>query len=228
MSEVSAAEEYLQLRRSSLWPDRGAPEGSGQRVLLVGGFGVPPLSMRPLRRWLTGGGWDVHVADLGWNTDCGTTAVDAVVSALCHMASDGGDPVTIVGHSRGGLLGRVAAVRAPDLVQRLVTVCTPWAIGPPERPGVATAQRIIGFGRRHGLDVLGSMQCASGACCQDFREQMSILPSSRWILVRSSVDRIAGELAQAAGADMEIVTTTTHLGGVLSVPGWGAIAQALR
>ena len=88
MSEARAVGEYLQLRRSSLWPDRGAPEGSGQRVLLVGGFGVPPRSMRPLRRWLTGGGWDVHVAYLGWNTGCGTTAAEAVVSALGVVTTD--------------------------------------------------------------------------------------------------------------------------------------------
>jgi pimeloyl-ACP methyl ester carboxylesterase len=137
-------------------------------------------------------------------------------------------PVAIGGHSRGGVLGRVAAVRAPDLVERLITVCTPWALGPPDRPGVAAVTKAIKGARRHGLDVLGSVDCADGPCCAVFRQQMSVRPRCPWTAIRSTADGIAGDQARVEGPDREIVTSTTHLGAILSVAGWQAIAEALR
>ena len=66
--------ELQALRRSSMWPDRGAPPGDGRAVVLVNGFGVPPATLAPLARWLRGGGWDVRIAPLGWNVGCGEVA----------------------------------------------------------------------------------------------------------------------------------------------------------
>lgn len=226
MSERQVITEYGQLRRSPLWPDRGAPAGRGRGVLLIGGFGVPPRTVTPLGRWLAGGGWIVQTADLGWNTGCGTRAVDTAVQTLTEMSGRHG-PVTVIGHSRGGVIGRVAAVRAPDLVASLVTVCTPWAIGPPERPGVAAMTDLTRFARRHGIDILGSIECAQGPCCRDFRDQMDAVPACPWTLIRSTADRIAGDQACVPGASTETVIATSHLGAVLSTQGWGAIGDAL-
>src|SRR5690349_11493848 len=112
------------------------------KVALVGGFGAPPVLLRGLRDALRKDGSDVAIAPLGLNTDCGEQTVQRLTAWLDQFGD--GQPVAIVGHSRGGQLGRVVAVRRPDLVRRLVTVVTPWSIGPPNRPGVdvvATALR---------------------------------------------------------------------------------------
>src|SRR5581483_3926501 len=103
-----------------------------------------------------------RTAPLGTNTGCATDAVDKAIGHL--EAWDGSGRVSLVGHSRGGLLARVVAVRRPDLVSRLVTVCTPWTLGPPDRPGVSMIAGAIGFVRARGAQVLDSLDCASGDC----------------------------------------------------------------
>ena len=220
--------EWRGLRRSELWPDAGAPAGDGRAVVLVHGFGVPARTLAPLGRWLAAGGWDVVVPRLGWNLACGTRAVEVVLAAAEGARRRTGRPVVLVGHSRGGLLGRVAAVREPGLFGNLVTVCTPWAIGPPDRPGVAATTRAVRFVRRRGIDVLGSVECDTGACCVDFRRQMDQVPATPWTALWSSVDTIGGEQsAPPGGAGGRHDLGTSHLGAVLSVAGWSAIARAL-
>jgi pimeloyl-ACP methyl ester carboxylesterase len=229
MSEIgSSAREYRQLRRSALWPDRGAPEGRGRTVVVVPGFGNPAAAIAPLARWLRSGGWDAVVPRLGFNVGCGTAAVEVVADAVREGARSSTLPVAIVGHSRGGLLGRVAAVREGDQVDRLVTVCTPWSIEPPARPGVAATTRAVQAVRRRGWDVLGSVDCAAGSCCTDFRTEMEQTPAADWTALWSSTDTIGAELSRPpAAADRSVDLRTSHLGGVLSVPGWQAIATAL-
>ena len=226
MSEAGVVAEYWGLRRSELWPDHGAPDGTGQAALLIGGFGITPRTLGPLARWLGGAGWVVRTADLGSNTGCGTATVRTVITELDEIARHHG-PAVVIGHSRGGLIGRVAAVRAPELVRSLTTVCTPWTIGPPDRPGVAMTSRLIKGARRRGLDVMGSIECADGPCCTTFRRQMTDVPAPRWTAIRSTADRIAGDDALVRGADRELVIATSHLGAVLSLQGWRAIGQAL-
>jgi pimeloyl-ACP methyl ester carboxylesterase len=136
--------------------------------------------------------------------------------------------VVIIGHSRGGLLGLVAAVRAGEAVEHLVSVCTPWAIGSPDRPGVATAERALRAVRRRGMHRFGSIECATGACCAAFREETTEVPTARWTALWSSADAIGGPASRPpAGTDEAIDLGTSHLGGILSVPGWTAIAAAI-
>ncbi len=224
--ERNVVGELQRLRTSSIWPDRHAPNGDGRVVVLVNGFGMPPATLMPLGRWLRAGGWDVHVAPVGWNVACGEATV-ARVAALVESVSRG-LPVALVGHSRGGLLARVVAVRHPDTVSELVTVCTPWAVGPPDRPGVAVAAGALRYLRRHRVDVLGSIDCADGDCCTRFRTDMTAKPIATWTAIWSSRDGIGGgDAAPPAEADHSVDVATTHLGAIASVPGWNAIGQAL-
>jgi pimeloyl-ACP methyl ester carboxylesterase len=197
-------------------------------VVLVHGFGVPAATLRPLRGWLSAAGWDVISPSLGLNLACASVATEQVVAAAADGRARTGQPVALVGHSRGGLLGKVAAVRRPDLVGVLVTVCTPWTLGPPDRPGVATVGRALRFGRRHGVDLLGSIDCADGACCSDLRPDLAQVPVAPWTALWSSADRIAGDDARCTGATRTVDLGTSHLGAVLSVEGWRAIGEALQ
>jgi pimeloyl-ACP methyl ester carboxylesterase len=190
-------------------------------VVLIGGFGVPPVALRRLRSSLSGRGHDVHVAPLGRNVDCGERAVGRVLDLVDGLAAAG--RVTLVGHSRGGQLARVAAVRRPEAVDRLVTVATPWTIGPPDRPGVAVATRAVQALRRRGIDVLASIECATGPCCARYRDDLRAKPAATWTALWSSTDRIAGDDARPpAEADRAVDLGTGHLRAVLD---GGAIEQ---
>ena len=193
-------------------------------IVLVPGFGCPPATLRPLARSLRDRNHEVVVVDLGLNVDCGERTVDKVVAAV----DAGTRPVTLVGHSRGGQLARVAAVRRPDAVERLITVATPWTIGPPDRPGVAVMSGLVRRLRRAGWSGFGSIDCGSGPCCERFRVDVDATPSARWIALWSRRDRMAGDDATPpASADAVIETGLSHLGAVTPARGQQLIGDAL-
>jgi triacylglycerol lipase len=190
-------------------------------VALVGGFGAPPALLRPLRDALRSAGHTVRVAPLGLNLDCGEVTAQRLDAWVGDVFADA--PVAIVGHSRGGHVARVVAVRRPDNVTRLVTVATPWTIGPPDRPGVAAVAGVVRTLRRRGLKLMGSIDCASGTCCADYRRDVVKKPAARWSALWSSTDRFAGDDARAPReADNAVDLRVGHVGAVTNA---GAIAR---
>ena len=193
-------------------------------VILIAGFGVPTASLRPLARTLRATGAHIEIAPTGLNVDCG----ERTVARLLALVDDQPGRVAIAGHSRGGQLGRVVAVRRPERVDALVTAGTPWTVGPPARPGVDAVAQVIRRVTWRGRPVLGAIDCAHASCCADFRADLERKPVARWTALWSSRDRIAGDDARPPDeADAARDIGTTHLGFVLSGTGRGAIASAL-
>lgn len=196
-------------------------------VVLVGGFAAPPALLLPLRTALRRDGRDVRIAPLGLNLDCGEATVERLEAWLASLPDLG--PIALVGHSRGGQLARVLAVRRPDRVGRLVTVATPWALGPPDRPGVEAVARAVRAARRRGLNVMGSIDCATDACCARFRAEVAAKPAARWSALWSSRDRVGGNDARPpAAADRAVDLRTGHASAVTSPRAIAAIAAELR
>ncbi|HEX4906680.1 MAG TPA: alpha/beta hydrolase [Acidimicrobiales bacterium] len=194
-------------------------------VVLVAGFGAPSRSLTPLRAALQRAGADVRVAPTGLNLDCG----EATVRRLVEHVRGIGRSITLIGHSRGGQLARVIAVRHPELVERLITVGTPWTIGPPDRPGVAMGTAMVRGLRRLGVPVMGSIDCAAGECCTDYRRDLTAPLTVRWVAVWSSRDRVAGEDSRPpTDADVVLDVDASHLGLVRSEAGVAAIRSALN
>lgn len=195
------------------------------RAVVVGGFASPPALLRPLTRDLRSRGIDVSVAPLGLNVDCGEDAVGKLVR---HIAEIDG-PVSVVGHSRGGQLALVVAHRAAVRVERLVTIGTPWSIGPPDRPGVAVIASAIRAARRRGWSGFASIDCASGSCCEDYRSLLREKPPVPWTALWSSIDRVAGrDSLPPAAADVTVDTQLSHVGMVTSERGRALVAAALH
>lgn len=192
--------------------------------MLVAGFGVPASSLRRLQLALERDGRVVTVAPTGLNLDCG----EATASRLATFVATLDAPVALVGHSRGGQLARVVAVRHPDLVERLVTVGTPWTIGPPDRFAVAQMTALVRGARRMGLPLLASIDCADGSCCTTFREDLRSTPSVPWTALWSSTDRVAGaDSRPPPEADVAVDVDASHLGLVRSQTGIDAIRAVL-
>jgi pimeloyl-ACP methyl ester carboxylesterase len=228
MGELRFLAERRELSASPFMSSGAPAPGTAGSVLLLQGFGVPARTLAPLGAWLARGGWDVSFAPVGWNVGCGEATVDVVVERLEQLAGRSG-PAVVLGHSRGGLLGRVAAVRHPRLVAGLVTVCTPWALGPPARPGVTTMSRLVRLARRHGLRTMGSIDCDHAACCTAFRADMGVVPTVPWAALWSSRDTVGGAASvPPTGPTRTVDLGTSHLGAVRSVAGWTAIGDALQ
>lgn len=226
--ELGFAGEYLALRRSPLWRGAGAPVGEGRAAVLVTGFANPESAMEPMARWLRRSGWEVAVAPTGYNVDCGERVARHIDGAVSVARARTGRPVTLIGHSRGGLISRAVAVRRAEDVEALVTLATPWVIGMPDSARARRAAEVVTWANRKGATFLRSFDCRDGACCAALREDVTRTPPAAWTAVWSSRDALTGSLSlPPAAADAEIDIRTTHQGAMLSIPAWQAVATAL-
>jgi len=141
-------------------------------VLLVPGFMAGDRSLAALTGWLRRRGSRTSSAGVRLNTDCGERTVGGIEVRLERLAERAGRRVALVGQSRGGELGRVLAVRRPDLVGTLVMlgspVLAPLSVGRPVLRAVRSVARLGDL----GVPGLFSSSCAEGECCVAFREDL--------------------------------------------------------
>lgn len=151
------------LHRHPIWTD-GPADGHGTGVVVVPGFGGADASMAVLRRWLTRRGYAAVGAGLGLNLGCTADLVQRLERRVADHARSTGGPVVLVGHSRGGWLGRLVAVRRPDLVAGVVMMGSP-VLDPLDARGVALAVLRVLLGlSRIGVPGVLDHDCLHGTC----------------------------------------------------------------
>jgi hypothetical protein len=65
------------------------------------------------------------------------------------------------------------------------------------------------------VNLMGSLDCATGECCVEFRRDVAGKPAARWTALWSSTDRFAGEDARPPReADNALDLRTGHVGVV--------------
>jgi pimeloyl-ACP methyl ester carboxylesterase len=101
-----------------------ARSGDGHRVLVLPGFTASDLSTGVLRGFLEAKGFEARPWGLGRNM--GMAALREPLERRFLEESDAaGTPISIVGWSLGGLMGRALARRHPERVRTLVTLGSP-------------------------------------------------------------------------------------------------------
>ncbi|MCO1660662.1 alpha/beta fold hydrolase [Pseudonocardia sp. S2-4] len=153
----------VRLRRHPVWaaPTR---DGDGVGVVVVPGFGGSDPSMAVLRRWLRSRGYRPTGARLWLNLGCTGDLVDRLEQRVVEHARATGGPVVLLGHSRGGWLSRLVAVRRPELVRGLVMLGSP-VLDPLDARGLAPL--LLGVLVRMsalGLPGLLDRECIAGTC----------------------------------------------------------------
>ena len=101
--------ELARLLVSDTWRGQDVPHGDGAPVLLVPGFLAGDVTLTVLHDWLRRIGHRSYRSGIAWNIDCSEAAVRRLDRRLAEVADRAGAPVTIIGHSRGGLLARALA-----------------------------------------------------------------------------------------------------------------------
>ena len=104
-----------------------APKGDGHPVLALPGFLASDLSMAPLRRYLTGLGYDAHAWQMGRNLGGLSRVRAALRERLAAIHASTGRKVSLVGWSLGGIYARDLALQAPEMVRYVVTLGSPFA-----------------------------------------------------------------------------------------------------
>src|SRR5947209_4422022 len=160
LARLSTDREFLRPRRRA----EAAP------VLLIPGFLAGDRSLAVMRGWLRRRGSRTGAARMWLNVDCGERAIQSIERRLERLAERAQRPVVVIGQSRGGELGRVLAVRRPDLVGTLVMLGSP--VLDPLDVGPTVLRAVRSVARLGDLGVPGtfSTRCADGECCAAFRE----------------------------------------------------------
>lgn len=212
-----AALDIPRLLRDPVWRREDPEMGRGTGVVLVPGFGVGDASLALTRIWLRRRGFRPLGARIGLNVGCTTELVHKIERRLEQHARETGGRVVLIGHSRGGGLARIAAVRRPDLVRGLVMLASPVLDPLGGNPGVARAARRLARFSAAGLPGLLDADCLSGTCYDTSIEALRtpLPPEVPALAVYSLNDRITSwRLCLDPCADC-VEVTSSHTGMAL-------------
>ncbi|WP_106182513.1 alpha/beta fold hydrolase [Prauserella shujinwangii] len=155
------------LLRHPVWRGGRSRQGAGRGVLLVPGFGFGDRSLMVAHRWLRSRGYRPEGARIGLNIGCTTTLLERVERRLEDHAEATGGRVVVLGQSRGGWLGRLVAVRRPDLVRGLVMLASPVLDPLGAHPGTVRIARALTRLSAVGVPGLLDDDCFTGTCYRD-------------------------------------------------------------
>ena len=201
--ERRAGAELAALRAAR--PAPPTPPEPGAPVLVVPGFAAGDDRVALLRDWLREGGWDARPTGLTDGRRCSSRDLAVVEAALVRLHTETGRPVTLVGHSRGGMFAKALAVRRPRRVRALVTLGSPLT----DPFGIHLAVRLLTMwmatmtrlGRRDWV-----RNCPFGDCCREVHDDVLERADRLQVEVANGVRRV--RRPQVAG-----------LGGAVPQPG---------
>jgi pimeloyl-ACP methyl ester carboxylesterase len=199
-------------------------------VMVVPGFLSGDASLAVLRGWLRRRGLRTLSAGMRLNVDCAERNVGRLEVRLRNLAAETGRRVAVIGHSRGGELARVLAVRCPDAVSTLVMLGSP--VVEPLSAGrlVLAAVRSVTLLGDLGMPGMFSTQCAEGDCCAAFREDLRapLPPDVRAIAIYSRSDGIVSWRACLDPCARQLEVESSHAGMPVNRQVYRALAEILK
>ncbi len=197
--------------------------------MLVPGFLAGDTSLARMAVWLRAGGWKTARPGVRFNVNCTETAVEALERRLEEAVEAASARALLVGQSRGGTMGRILAVRRPELIETLVTLGSPvldqMAVSRNTR---AMVNLIAGLGTL-GVPGLFSRDCRAGACCELSRAQLSqpVSEDVRYVAFYSREDGVVSWEACLDPRAELVEVSVTHSGMGVSRMVWAQMAERL-
>jgi triacylglycerol lipase len=227
--EGRVAFEHAALLRDPLLRGAGVPRGDGAPVLLVPGFMAGDPSLGTMARWLRRVGYRPCRAGIRANVDCAERALERLERQLEGFAERHRRKVEIVGHSRGGSLARMLAVRRPELVAGVVTLGSPVTDQLAVHPLVRAHVEAVSFLGSAGVRGLFTRECSDGECCARARADASgAFPADvRLVAVYSRTDGIVDWRACLDPAARQIEVRCSHVGMGVSADVFRVVADVL-
>ncbi len=222
--------EWLGLRSSPVFFGYGVPHGAGEPVLLIPGFMSGDGFMLELHQWLQRIGYRSYLSNIVWNNDCPDRTSRSLARKLEAIQRRHATRVRLVGHSLGGMLAKSLLQDHPQLIDRVVTLGSPFRSLVKAHPAVVGIweQLKIMRGKLIGRNLKPS--CGTGHCLCDFVRNM-VRPEPRDVpqyAIYSRVDGVADW--QSCREDLDSANTEvncTHLGMPLHPEVYRAIAARL-
>ena len=107
-----------------------APARQRKIVILLPGFAAHPLRMRYMAQKLEEAGHKVKQWGMGFNFGPSEEVLEFLARRVQHVHGRYGQQVVLVGWSLGGIFAREIAKRHPDLVEKVVTMGSPFSHTP--------------------------------------------------------------------------------------------------
>lgn len=221
-------DEWTSTRDPDSWPE--PPRGDGRPAMLIPGFLAGDPSLAPMARWLKQGEWDLNRSGINWNVGCTQITIESIERQLRTVVERTGRKALLVGQSRGGAMGKVIAVRNPDLVETLVTLGSPLNDHFDFHPRVWFGIGIIGGLGELGIPGFLSRSCATGECCKETRVAYSrpFPDDVRFISFFSRDDNIVRYQACLHRAAEQVEIESSHLGMGFDSEVWVRLSERLQ
>lgn len=153
-----AVRELTALLRDPVLRGRGVPRGDGRPVLLVPGFLAGDWTMRVMHAWLGRIGYHAHLSGILLNVHHSERMLSGLRRRVTEIAEQSEARVTLVGHSRGGLLAKVLSQRKPEDVEQVIALASPlsdWtdlALITHHAVGVVRTANELAYGRKLNVE----------------------------------------------------------------------------
>jgi triacylglycerol lipase len=113
------------LLRDPIYRGERVPHGNGEPVLLIPGFLAGDWSLSVLTNWLGRLGYQVYCSGIEWNISSTQRTSDLLRWRLARVVKETQQPVTIIGHSLGGVLARFLGASDPGYVRQVIAIGSP-------------------------------------------------------------------------------------------------------
>jgi pimeloyl-ACP methyl ester carboxylesterase len=108
---------------------RVAPRGDGHTVMVLPGFLGGDGYNAALRRFLAKLGYAVHGWGMGRNLGPRDGVLEGLEARIEALYGSYGAPVSLVGHSLGGIFARELARKYPDMIRQVISLGSPFGEG---------------------------------------------------------------------------------------------------
>ena len=117
-----AIRELSALLKDPVFRGRGVPPGDGRPVLLIPGFLAGDWALRMMHAWLGRVGYRAYLSGIVLNVQHSERMLSGLRRKVGAVQKETGSRVSLIGHSRGGLLAKVYSQRKPDGVEQVIAL----------------------------------------------------------------------------------------------------------
>ena len=232
--EARMAGELAHLMGNPVFRAKDLPRGDGRPVLVIPGLFANDFYLQPIRTWLQRLGYTPVTSTLLFNAGCSERLSHQVEAHLRERLSHPDEKVSIIGHSRGGLMAKTLAVRFGEQASHVVFLGS--AVGGIERIDVSSITSLDEMPLDNSVARAGVFvrriiepECDFPTCGCPFPKdlQSPLHKSTRVLSIYAAGDPIVDEKACVYPSAENIGVTGSHSGLAYNVTAYRAVANFL-